>query len=66
MQLPWERRAKAAHFYRRESATAMPRLRALGRIQAWRAGDGDQASPVRAVAPSGPAQPLAEELPHAA
>ena len=66
MLLTRERRAKAAHFYRRESATAMPRIRTLGRVQAWRAGDGEQARPVRAVAPAGPAQPLAEELPHAA
>jgi hypothetical protein len=48
MELLWQRRAKAAHRYRRESGTAVPRLRSAGRIQAWRAGDGEAARPIYA------------------
>jgi len=49
MQRPWERRAIAAHFYSRESVTAMPRIRAAGRVQAWRVGDGEHAQPIYAM-----------------
>jgi hypothetical protein len=57
--------AKAVHFYSRESGTAIPRLRAGGRLQAWRAGDGEAACPIRAVAAPGPLDP-AEGLSRAA
>jgi hypothetical protein len=66
MLLPRERRAKAAHFYHRESVTALPRIRALGRVQAWRAGDGEQARPISTAALSAPAAARCEELRHAA
>jgi hypothetical protein len=48
MELLWQHRAKASHQYRRESGTAIPRLRSAGRIQAWRAGDGEAAQPIYA------------------
>jgi hypothetical protein len=59
MELLWQRRAKATHRYRRESVTAIPRLRAGGRIQAWRVSDGEAAKPIYAPrnetgTPSGP------------
>ena len=66
MQVPWHCRAKAAHSYSRESATAMPRIRAAGKIQAWRAGDGERACPIYAVQARAPAAAQQEELPLAA
>lgn len=59
-------RAKAAHSYTRESATAMPRIRATGRIQAWRAGDGERACPIYAVQARVPAAAQRGNLPLAA
>jgi hypothetical protein len=65
MELLWQRCAKAIHRYRRESVTAIPRLRAGGRIQAWRVGDGEAAKPV--YAPRNEAgTPFGQDLPNAA
>jgi hypothetical protein len=51
MKLPWQRRVKAVHQYSRESVTAIPRIRAAGRVQAWRHGDGEAARPIFAPLP---------------
>jgi hypothetical protein len=51
MHLLWKRRARAVRQYCRESVTAIPRIRAAGRIQAWRFGDGEVARPVYTVPP---------------
>ena len=51
MKHPWQRRVKAVHRYSRESLTAIPRIRADGRVQAWRHGDGEVAQPVFALLP---------------
>jgi hypothetical protein len=55
MQFSWERRAKAVHFYSRESVSAIPRIRAAGNVQAWRSGDGECANPVYVRQPLAPA-----------
>jgi hypothetical protein len=60
------RRAKAVHSNSRESATAMPRIRAAGKIRAWRAGDGERACPIDAVPARTPAAAQQEDLPLAA
>jgi hypothetical protein len=46
MKLPWQCRVKAVHQYSRESVTAIPQIRAAGRVQAWRHGDGEAAQPI--------------------
>jgi hypothetical protein len=51
MKLHWQRRVKAVHQYSRESVTAIPRIHAAGRVQAWRHGDGEVAQPVFAALP---------------
>jgi hypothetical protein len=51
MKLQGRCRVKAVHQYSRESVTAIPRIRAAGRIQAWRHGDGEAAQPIFAPLP---------------
>jgi hypothetical protein len=52
MSLLWKRRAKAVHHYSRESVTAIPRIRAAVKLQAWRAGDGEAARPIYLPSPA--------------
>jgi hypothetical protein len=47
MQLFRQCRATAFHAYSRESITAIPRIRASGRLQAWRAADAQASVPAR-------------------
>jgi hypothetical protein len=51
MQLFRHCRAAAFRIYTRESVTAIPRIHASRRIQAWRADDGREAVPIAGVAP---------------
>lgn len=49
MQLFRQCRATAFHAYSRESVTAIPRIRAAGHVQAWRAADAHAFGPAASV-----------------
>ena len=66
MNLLCQRRMKACHRYSRESVTAIPRIRASGRVQAWRAGDGEIARPIYPARAAAGISVLDRDLPLAA